>query len=226
MGLSMHHLCLFTLTKEVMFRSPQWLLRQAPSPCDLNRLRVSLVAWLKTLIRYQFKLVLDSWSRPSMLKNCQGHWKAMRSKSFYLMCIPWTAILDIYDSQPVECLTPSPYVQGGIFHLEQLYVHLQSLLMWLVPHYPFQLSVTHRGHAIFLCALIFLWLQEEVPIVNFTATGVVRCRRCRTYVNPYVKFTEGGRKFRCNTCSLLNDGTIYIHVLHKFRIIKEESWPN
>ncbi|KAK7356183.1 hypothetical protein VNO80_15450 [Phaseolus coccineus] len=46
---------------------------------------------------------------------------------------------------------------------------------------------------------------EEVPIVNFTATGVVRCRRCRTYVNPYVKFTEGGRKFRCNTCSLLND---------------------
>ncbi|CAJ1977875.1 unnamed protein product [Sphenostylis stenocarpa] len=46
---------------------------------------------------------------------------------------------------------------------------------------------------------------EEVPIVNFAATGIVRCRKCRTYVNPYVKFTEGGRKFRCNTCSLLND---------------------
>ncbi|XP_047162184.1 protein transport protein Sec24-like At3g07100 [Vigna umbellata] len=46
---------------------------------------------------------------------------------------------------------------------------------------------------------------EEVPIVNFAATGVVRCRRCRTYINPYVKFTEGGRKFRCNACSLLND---------------------
>ncbi|KHN16032.1 Protein transport protein Sec24-like [Glycine soja] len=46
---------------------------------------------------------------------------------------------------------------------------------------------------------------EEVPIVNFAASAVVRCRRCCTYVNPYVTFTEGGRKFRCNTCSLLNE---------------------
>ncbi|KAK7269462.1 hypothetical protein RIF29_22188 [Crotalaria pallida] len=46
---------------------------------------------------------------------------------------------------------------------------------------------------------------DEVTIVNFSPSGVVRCRRCRTYVNPYVTFTEGGRKFRCNICALLND---------------------
>ncbi|XP_071689468.1 protein transport protein SEC24 A-like [Rutidosis leptorrhynchoides] len=46
---------------------------------------------------------------------------------------------------------------------------------------------------------------EEVPIVNFATTGIVRCRRCRTYVNPYVTFTDGGRKWRCNICALLND---------------------
>ncbi|XP_057439079.1 protein transport protein SEC24 A [Lotus japonicus] len=46
---------------------------------------------------------------------------------------------------------------------------------------------------------------EEVPTVNFAPASVVRCRRCRTYVNPYVTFTEAGRKFRCNVCTLLND---------------------
>ncbi|OVA19902.1 zinc finger protein [Macleaya cordata] len=45
----------------------------------------------------------------------------------------------------------------------------------------------------------------EVPTVNFGPLGIVRCRRCRTYVNPYVIFTDGGRKWRCNVCSLLNE---------------------
>lgn len=45
-----------------------------------------------------------------------------------------------------------------------------------------------------------------MPIVNFASTGIIRCRRCRTYVNPYVTFTDAGRKWRCNICSLLNDG--------------------
>ncbi|CAI8615333.1 unnamed protein product [Vicia faba] len=46
---------------------------------------------------------------------------------------------------------------------------------------------------------------EEVPIISFAPASVVRCRRCRTYVNPYVTFTEAGRKYRCNVCTLLND---------------------
>ncbi|KAI5390829.1 hypothetical protein KIW84_075930 [Lathyrus oleraceus] len=46
---------------------------------------------------------------------------------------------------------------------------------------------------------------EEVPIISFAPASVVRCRRCRTYVNPYMTFTDVGRKFRCNACTTLND---------------------
>ncbi|XP_009629419.1 protein transport protein SEC24 A-like isoform X3 [Nicotiana tomentosiformis] len=46
---------------------------------------------------------------------------------------------------------------------------------------------------------------EEVPVVNFARTGIIRCKRCRIYVNPYVTFTDSGRKWRCNLCALLND---------------------
>lgn len=46
---------------------------------------------------------------------------------------------------------------------------------------------------------------EEVPVVNFGPGGIVRCRRCRLYINPYVTFTDAGRKWRCNLCGLLND---------------------
>ncbi|VAH24348.1 unnamed protein product [Triticum turgidum subsp. durum] len=46
---------------------------------------------------------------------------------------------------------------------------------------------------------------EEVPVVNFGSAGVIRCRRCRTYINPYATFADAGRKWRCNLCTLLND---------------------
>ncbi|KAJ2353477.1 COPII subunit [Coemansia sp. RSA 2618] len=37
------------------------------------------------------------------------------------------------------------------------------------------------------------------------APDIVRCRRCRTYINPFVAFTDGGRRWRCNMCGLNND---------------------
>lgn len=33
----------------------------------------------------------------------------------------------------------------------------------------------------------------------------MRCRRCRTYLNPYVEVSEQGTRWRCNLCVLLND---------------------
>lgn len=73
---------------------------------------------------------------------------------------------------------------------------------------PGTLHVLHMSpHITFpLCKLSFLFLQEEVPLIDFGSTGIIRCRRCRTYVNPYVTFTDSGRKWRCNICSMLNDG--------------------
>jgi protein transport protein SEC24 len=47
--------------------------------------------------------------------------------------------------------------------------------------------------------------KGRIPVVNFGATGVVRCRKCRAYVNPFAQFTEGGKRWRCNFCANLND---------------------
>jgi protein transport protein SEC24 len=32
----------------------------------------------------------------------------------------------------------------------------------------------------------------------------VRCFKCRTYINPFVTFIEGGRRWQCNICKCLN----------------------
>nr|XP_011466237.1 PREDICTED: protein transport protein Sec24-like At3g07100 isoform X2 [Fragaria vesca subsp. vesca] len=73
---------------------------------------------------------------------------------------------------------------------------------------PSSQSLSSRWHlplGAVVCPLAESPEGEEVPVVNFGAAGIIRCRRCRTYVNPYVTFTDAGRKWRCNICALLND---------------------
>ncbi|KAL2238824.1 UNVERIFIED_CONTAM: Protein transport protein Sec24-like protein [Sesamum indicum] len=73
---------------------------------------------------------------------------------------------------------------------------------------PNSQSLASRWHlplGAVVCPLAEAPAGEEVPVINFATTGIIRCRRCRTYVNPYVTFTDNGRKWRCNICSLLND---------------------
>lgn len=45
----------------------------------------------------------------------------------------------------------------------------------------------------------------SVPVVKLGSTGIQRCRRCRTYINPFVKWIDGGRRWECNLCKALND---------------------
>ncbi|CAM9608537.1 unnamed protein product [Sphacelaria rigidula] len=33
----------------------------------------------------------------------------------------------------------------------------------------------------------------------------MRCKRCRTYINPYVSWLGNGRQWRCNVCGMVND---------------------
>ena len=44
-----------------------------------------------------------------------------------------------------------------------------------------------------------------VPEVNFGETGIVRCKRCRAYINPFVSWLENGRRWGCNLCGFAND---------------------
>ncbi|KAL6066051.1 Protein transport protein Sec24B [Balamuthia mandrillaris] len=46
---------------------------------------------------------------------------------------------------------------------------------------------------------------EEVPVVNFGSIGILRCRNCRAYINPFVQFIDAGRRWRCNLCGLPNE---------------------
>lgn len=45
--------------------------------------------------------------------------------------------------------------------------------------------------------------EDEVPVVSDTV--IARCRRCRTYINPYVTFIENGARWKCCMCNLSNE---------------------
>ena len=47
--------------------------------------------------------------------------------------------------------------------------------------------------------------NDRIDVVDFGSTGIVRCKRCRTYINPFVSWSDNGRRWRCNICGMLND---------------------
>ncbi|KAK9473823.1 protein transport protein SEC24 [Dipodascopsis tothii] len=47
--------------------------------------------------------------------------------------------------------------------------------------------------------------DSEAPVPVVSDSIICRCRRCRSYINPYVTFTDQGRKWRCNVCNLSNE---------------------
>ena len=47
--------------------------------------------------------------------------------------------------------------------------------------------------------------NPDIKVVDFGKAGIVRCKKCRTYINPYVTWHDNGRKWKCNICGLQND---------------------
>lgn len=47
--------------------------------------------------------------------------------------------------------------------------------------------------------------EEPVPVLDFGEMGPPRCRRCRTYINPFMTFVQGGGRFQCNMCLFPNN---------------------
>ncbi|QRW04974.1 transporter protein Sec23 [Ceratobasidium sp. AG-Ba] len=45
--------------------------------------------------------------------------------------------------------------------------------------------------------------DQEVPVI--TDQVIARCRRCRTYINPYVQFIDGGNRWKCCMCNMSNE---------------------
>ncbi|KMU76310.1 hypothetical protein CISG_01044 [Coccidioides immitis RMSCC 3703] len=48
-------------------------------------------------------------------------------------------------------------------------------------------------------------LDFPPPPVILPPNIISRCRRCRSYINPFVTFLDHGHRWRCNMCNLTND---------------------
>ena len=46
---------------------------------------------------------------------------------------------------------------------------------------------------------------RPVPVSQMGSAGIVRCKRCRTYINPFVTWTDGGR---CAVAGVDGDGRL------------------
>jgi protein transport protein SEC24 len=47
--------------------------------------------------------------------------------------------------------------------------------------------------------------ETDLPTVQPGNAGIVRCKKCRTYMNAFVTWSEHGRRWHCNICSQMND---------------------
>lgn len=46
-------------------------------------------------------------------------------------------------------------------------------------------------------------VEDPVPVVPDQV--IARCRRCRSYINPFATFLDQGHRWKCNMCNLTND---------------------
>ena len=68
------------------------------------------------------------------------------------------------------------------------------------------LNLTHLPLGLVIQPLAKLKPEEEqIPVLDFGEMGPPRCRRCRTYINPFMVFVQGGSKFQCNMCLFPNN---------------------
>lgn len=64
--------------------------------------------------------------------------------------------------------------------------------------------------------------DDEIPVVSMGSAGVVRCHKCRAYINPFVLWMDGGRRWQCNLCRYSNDvSTPYYSPLDEYGIRKD-----
>eukprot|EP01060_Flectonema_neradi_P037772 TRINITY_DN770_c0_g1_i1.p1 TRINITY_DN770_c0_g1~~TRINITY_DN770_c0_g1_i1.p1 ORF type:complete len:1410 (+),score=304.88 TRINITY_DN770_c0_g1_i1:395-4231(+) len=50
--------------------------------------------------------------------------------------------------------------------------------------------------------------EEPIPVVTFKqgkTQTVVRCTKCKAYINPYCRFTDGGKAWICVVCRVMNN---------------------
>jgi protein transport protein SEC24 len=59
--------------------------------------------------------------------------------------------------------------------------------------------------------------ENTIHLVDHGAGGPLRCNRCKTYMNPFVRFVDGGRQYLCPICQCSNEvpPEYFCHLDHK-----------
>eukprot|EP00127_Corallochytrium_limacisporum_P003300 Clim_evm149s147 gene=Clim_evmTU149s147 len=47
--------------------------------------------------------------------------------------------------------------------------------------------------------------EKAVPVINCGEAGPIRCRRCKGYMNPFVRWANNGNTWQCNLCEVENE---------------------
>ncbi|KAG6873665.1 hypothetical protein C0995_012599 [Termitomyces sp. Mi166 len=97
---------------------------------------------------------------------------------------------------PNSCISPSPFANADPSY--------KRCTLNAVPTSSSLLSKAKVPLALVITPYRSLKEGEE-PVPLITDTVIARCRRCRTYINPYVQFIDGGNRWRCCMCNMANE---------------------
>ncbi|BFZ03064.1 hypothetical protein BsWGS_06104 [Bradybaena similaris] len=92
--------------------------------------------------------------------------------------------------------------------------------MYNVPCTADMMKSAHIPFALALTPFAELEPQEQTPpLVDLGELGPVRCKRCKAYMNSFMQFIDGGRRFQCVFCSAATDvpNEYFAHLDHTGR---------
>ncbi|KAL5522661.1 hypothetical protein ACEPAG_8679 [Sanghuangporus baumii] len=97
---------------------------------------------------------------------------------------------------PNSCISPSPYANADPSY--------QRSTINSVPTTDGLLKKSKLPFGLVLTPYRSL-KEGDAPVPLVTDTVIARCRRCRSYINPFVQFIDGGNRWRCTLCMMSNE---------------------
>lgn len=75
------------------------------------------------------------------------------------------------------------------------------MLLWLIVHHLVKLPPPPSPS----CPGSHL---QSKQVADFGAMGPVRCQACKAYVNPYMRWVDGGRNMQCCFCGATTEASV------------------